>query len=129
MAAADVAVAADPVMAAAEDPAPEGMADDEEPEVMGPEAIALEVIAPEAIALEVMAPEAIALEVIAALLEELAVLPDAVVELLEPQALAARARTANPAITPDRLKVLRVVTTRTSSSSGHRLLAERHSRT
>lgn len=63
------------------------------------------------------------------LLAGLELLPAAAVVLLEPQAVAARASTANPAITPDLLKVLRVVTTRTSSSSGHRLLAERHSRT
>jgi hypothetical protein len=106
-------------MAATEDPAPEDMAGDAEPDVMAPVVMAAEALAP-----DVMAPA-----VIAALLEELDGLPEAAVELLEPQALAARARTANPAITPDRLKVLRVVTTRTSSSSGHRLLAERHSRT
>ncbi len=48
--------------------------------------------------------------------------------LLEPQALAVRASTANPAMTPVRLKALRVVTTRTSSSSGHWEPAERHAR-
>ncbi|MET3804493.1 hypothetical protein ABIB25_001488 [Nakamurella sp. UYEF19] len=52
----------------------------------------------------------------AAGLELLEVVGAVAVVLLEPQALAVRASTARPAMTPVRLKALRVVTTRTSSS-------------
>jgi len=90
------------------------------PDVMPPDAFAPDAIAPEVFTPEAMAPDVPALALPGAVepAADDALEVPATGVLVDPQALAVRASTARPAMTPERLNAVRLVTTRTSSSLG-----------